>query len=606
MPEPDFSPENEQQYEELVVSIEASEGIFSLLIAACDDQGLRERIIQRYERELFPEVRGYRLRLNRGEPSLRRAIADWAEQQKGQRRVVLSVTGAEELLWMNLRSEDSGKPELDKFFGYLQWTREGVGQYPYPIVLWVTHRVLQNLSRKAPDFWSWRKGVFRFVSPLVAVPDRPERFVASRAPDEADDEFPLSVEELQELIATTEQQQGSEAPALATLYDRLAQAYRGRIYRGESTNLAKDQRRAIQYFNQAIALQTKLGLDAERLATLTRLGNFYESQSQFQQALDFHQQALELARKLGNSFSEALSLNGLGNTYFFLDQRPQAVDLYQQSLEVSRKLGFRTIEAASLNNLGRSYYSSNQYTRSIDFYRQSLEIIRGIGDRRAEAESLFSLGNAHCSSGQYTLAIDLHQQSLKIRREISDRRAEAESLNNLGITYSSLGQYTLALDLYQQSLEIRREIDDKSGEGGSLCNLGVAYNALGQYQQALELFQQAIRVLQSTGDQHFEANSWMGLGIVLAKLDQKFEAKSAYETARKMYEEMGLEQDAKKCSDAIYGLEQVVPVESFSTPRFERYQPKPPRWRRKLRAFSQRLWQHFQRVWRWLTRQQRG
>ena len=564
MPQPDFSTENEQQYEELVVSIEASEGIFSLLIAACDDQGLRERIIERYERELFPEVRGYRLRLNRGEPSLRQAIADWAEQQKGQRRVVLSVTGAEELLWMNLRSEDSGKPELDKFFGYLQWTREGVGQYPYPIVLWVTQRVLQNLSRKAPDFWSWRKGVFRFVSPLVAVPNRPEPFVASRAPDEADDEFPLSVEELQELIATTEQQQGTEAPALATLYDRLARAYWGKIYRGESTNLAKDQSRVIQYFNQAIALQTKLGLDAEKLEILIGLGNFYDSKSQFQQALEFHQQALELARKLGDQLREAASLNTLGVTYSSLGQYTQAIDLGQQSLKIAREIGDKQGEAACLDNLGIACRHLGQHTQAIKLHQKSLEIAREIGDKQGEAGSLNNLGNAYGLLGQYSRAINLHQQSLEIEREIGNRDGEANSLANIGSGYGLLGQYSRAIDLHQQSLEITREIGNKRGEAQSQFNLGKA----------------------------------------LAKLDQKFQAKSAYETARKLFGEMGLEQDVNRCSDAIYSLEQIIPVAPFSTPRVERYQPKPPRWQCKLRAFSQRLRQQFQQVWHWLTRQQ--
>ena len=521
MPQPDFSPENEQQYEELVVSIEASEGIFSLLIAACDDQGLRERIIERYERELFPEVRGYRLRLNRGEPSLRQAIADWAEQQQGQRRVVLSVTGAEELLWMNLRSEDSGKPELDKFFGYLQWTREGVGQYPYPIVLWVTHRVLQNLSRKAPDFWSWRKGVFRFASPLVAVLHCPEPFAASRPPESADDEFPLSVEDFQELVATIERYQGTEASLLATLYDRLAQAYERRISRGESTNLVKDQSRVVQYFNQAITLQIKLGLDAEKLETLIGLGNFHNSQSQFQQALDCHQQALELARKLGDRLREAWSLGNLGNAYCSSGQASRGIDLYQQSLEIDREIGDKQGEAASLGNLGNVYSSLDQYPRAIDLHQQSLEIDREIGDKQGEAASLLQPGQCLQISGAILTG---------------DRSASA-------------------------IVAIRQEIGDRSGEGGSLCNLGMAYNALGQYQQALEIFQQAIEVLQPTGNRHFEANSWLGLGLALAKQDRKLEAKSAFETAREIYEEIGLEQYVKKCSEAIYiySLERILP-----------------------------------------------
>lgn len=66
-----LTPENDRNYQELVVSIEASNGILSLLIAVCDDFPLRERIINEYERELQPQFRPYRLKLAPDEPSLR-------------------------------------------------------------------------------------------------------------------------------------------------------------------------------------------------------------------------------------------------------------------------------------------------------------------------------------------------------------------------------------------------------------------------------------------------------------------------------------------------------------------------------------------------------
>lgn len=95
---------NEDVLDRLLVSIEASEGVFSLLIAVCDDRTTRERIIQRYEQELAPEILSYRLTLNWQEPSLRAAIAEWIDTHPNEvqhnRRVVLSVTGADELLWV--------------------------------------------------------------------------------------------------------------------------------------------------------------------------------------------------------------------------------------------------------------------------------------------------------------------------------------------------------------------------------------------------------------------------------------------------------------------------------------------------------------------------
>ncbi|HLO50491.1 MAG TPA: tetratricopeptide repeat protein, partial [Kamptonema sp.] len=132
--------DNERSYRQLLVSIKASQGILSLLVAVCDDINFRESLIRRYEEELEKwNIRPYRLRLARGEPSLRSAIAKQVEkdeylQQKG--RSVLTVVGAEDL---SLLTRNSERSEQDKFFGYLQWTREGLRGFPFPIVLWITN-----------------------------------------------------------------------------------------------------------------------------------------------------------------------------------------------------------------------------------------------------------------------------------------------------------------------------------------------------------------------------------------------------------------------------------------------------------------------------------
>jgi hypothetical protein len=52
----DSETSNEDSYEDLLVAIEASEGILSLLIAVCDDSDRREEIIKRYETELEPDI----------------------------------------------------------------------------------------------------------------------------------------------------------------------------------------------------------------------------------------------------------------------------------------------------------------------------------------------------------------------------------------------------------------------------------------------------------------------------------------------------------------------------------------------------------------------
>lgn len=126
-----------------MVALEASQGILNLLIAVCDDRNLRETLIRQYENELKQQdFLTYRVRVRTPDPSLRYALAQLVEVKPDLQQgkpAVITVLGVDDLLSVKL---DSPKSEQDRFFGYLQWTREALRQFTFPIVLWVTEPVL--------------------------------------------------------------------------------------------------------------------------------------------------------------------------------------------------------------------------------------------------------------------------------------------------------------------------------------------------------------------------------------------------------------------------------------------------------------------------------
>jgi tetratricopeptide (TPR) repeat protein len=546
---------NELAYEKLVTAIEASRGTLALLIAVCDDPVFRDRIIQQYEQELKPDFETYRLRLAKAEPSLRATLGSWAEQQsQPPASAILTVTGAEDLLWLNIKDEDGSRTEVEKFFGYLQWGREGLREFPYPVVLWITPRISKQLSLKAPDFWSWRKGVFRFISDKVSEPSVPNHDRDVSLSFSESDPFLLPLEDLQELIAATEQREGTEAPLLGTLYGRLAQVYQRRIERGEAKKLQEERNFAIENYQKAIALQTKLRQDSALIQTLIDLGYFYLFQGMLRESVPMFQQSLQIAQTTGDRLGEANSLIGLGNAYQSLGQYPRAIEYYEQSLAMKREIGDRLEEASSLIGLGNAYQALGQYPRAIEYYEQSLAMKREIGDRNGEGNSLMGLGNAYQSLGQYPRAIEYHEQSLAIQREIGDRLGAANSFGNLGNAYQSSGQYPRAIEHYEQSLAIQREIGNRNGEAYSLNNLGNAYFSLGQYLQAIEYYEQSLAMSREMSDRKGAAASWFNLGAALSNLNRIPDAIGAHRNARQLYSDMELEAMVQNCDEALQRL----------------------------------------------------
>ena len=160
-------PENLDNYDDLIVSIEANRGQLNLLIAVCDNLEFRSTIIEQYEREIDSRIAKYRIKLSPQQPSLSLQINRLIEQNpelKTANNAVITVTGTEQFRYLFRRAENKQSPQ-EQLLGYFQWTREAFKDFPYSIVLWVTTYLQQEIDRKSPDFWSWRKGVFRFQCP---------------------------------------------------------------------------------------------------------------------------------------------------------------------------------------------------------------------------------------------------------------------------------------------------------------------------------------------------------------------------------------------------------------------------------------------------------
>jgi tetratricopeptide (TPR) repeat protein len=558
---------NELAYEKLVTVVEASKGTLALLIAVCDDSKLRDRIIQRYEQDLKPEFETYQLQLAKTEPSLRAALGAWAEQQSEPvPSTMFTVTGAESLLWFNLKDDDGSRTEVEKFFGYLQWGREGLREFPYPIVLWITSRILKNLSLKAPDFWSWRKGVLRFISDEVPEPSVLDNDYLTPLSFSESDSFLLPLEDLQKLIAKTEQREGIEAPLLGTLYSRLAQVYQRRIERGETRNLQEERDLAIESYQKAIALRKKLGQEITLVNTFNRLGDFYHSQGQFQDSLLMFKNALEIAHKIHDLEEEGASVSNLGYAYSSLGDYQQAINCYLQGLKIFAEIGHSQFQATTLNNLGVVYNNLGFYRKAIECYQEALSIRRKLRDIEGEGGSLCNLGLAYYNLKDYQKALDFYQEALKSLHKTSHFKFLAATLGNLGLVHFSMNQFEKAIELYQEALQIQLKIGDRDGEITSLENLGTAYQSSDKYQQAIEVYEKCLAIQHEIGDRSSEADSIMKLGNIYFSLCQYLRALEFYEKSLIIYREIGnlrdeadawfnvgsvLGRDAARISDAI-------------------------------------------------------
>ena len=431
---------NEQTYLSLLVSVEAGVGMLQIFIAVCDADRQRENIIANYEQELAPNYNIYRVYLDSQEPSLKQAIT---QQVTLTENAIAIVLGAETLGSFNQNES------LKKFFGYLQWTREALRELKMPIILWIPSRIYDQIPKQAPDFWSWRNGVFHFQPELSLVQGN---FSINQSLGNIKDNQEGSVfspEQLEASLAEAIQQWGADSSKTEVLYSQLGTLYAERVESAKSTNRQKELILAQEYLEKAIVLQTKFQ-KLEALATsLNNLAFLYKSQGKYSEAEPLLLDALEMRKQL------------------FTGDHPDV--------------------ASSLNNLAVLYDNQGRYSEADPLYLEALEMRRRLftSDHPDVATSLNNLAGLYDSQGKYNEAELLYLEALKMRRQLftGDHPDVASSLNNLAVLYDNQGKYNEAEPFYLEALAMCKRM-----LGANHTNTITVQNNLRRLQQQMTSF----------------------------------------------------------------------------------------------------------------------
>ena len=224
-----ISPHNQRELGKLILSIRANAERLDLFLAICDHPTLRDTLITQYEGALQGDgMATYRARLNPQEPSLKAALAalvPYNPPLQGAGRAVVTVLGGADLFGVRLSAD---KSEQEKFFFSLQWTREALREFRFPVVVWLSNPVATGVAQQAADFWSWRSGVFEFEpqpTPAFVPPELAQK-TSPPAATAAASETDLAAAQTRAALAQQIAALPPESPLLTTLYRDLGDAHR--------------------------------------------------------------------------------------------------------------------------------------------------------------------------------------------------------------------------------------------------------------------------------------------------------------------------------------------------------------------------------------------
>jgi len=213
----------------------------------------------------------------------------------------------------------------------------------------------------------------------------------------------------------------------------------------------KHFRESLNIFKRA---ENKIARLPAKSVALGNIGNIYHNLGKPDEALEYYQQALEINKKLGYEQEIAHNLSNIGTVYNELGKHEEALKFQEEALEINRKIEDEPGIANSLNNIGVVYNDSGKTKEALKFYQEALEINKKMGYEEGIANVINNIGLTYSKLREINLALNYYQEALKINRKIGYKEGIATNLGNIGLVYITLGQSKEALKYYQEALEV--------------------------------------------------------------------------------------------------------------------------------------------------------
>lgn len=350
---------------------------------------------------------------------------------------------------------------------------------PYPVLFCLPSYAINRIIQFAPDFWSWKSGLFKITS------------IQS-----SEDNASIRGLHATKLLGSLNQFERQEQ---IQLLERLAQEFSPL----EGHRSKDDLRVCAKALVQLGILHINFGEYPKGKDALNKAQQIFESPNWLPETRN------DLVLKI-------TLLNWLGIFKFGTGYVNEAEKLFQTSIEINNEINAFE-KAHSLGFMGQIKASQGEIDEAIALYRESLEICEQIGDCQGRAACLRQISDLKAQRGKLDAAIALSQESLSIYKQISHEQGKIIVLHQIANYKDAQGKKDAAMELYQESLGICEQMGYVQFKSANLQQIARLKADREEIEEAIALYQESLSISEQIGDAQGKAKSLWWLGHLAAQ-----------------------------------------------------------------------------------------
>jgi eukaryotic-like serine/threonine-protein kinase len=301
---------------------------------------------------------------------------------------------------------------------------------------------------------------------------------------------------------------------------------------GISYRLMNKLDEAVRNYQEAMAINQRLGLKRALASNLVEMAIVQNTQGKADKALSDYQQALQLQRAIGMKKEVGDTLIDMGVVYEAKGDYDKALQNYKESLQIQRDAGDENYQALCLNNIGGVYLGKGDTDNALTYLQQALQLREKLNNPASIAETLSALTQVYISTAQYEEALSTSMRALDLWRKANDVRGAADESHDIGLVFQHQGRFGAAVHAMQDAVDGYRKIGDRSGDMAGLLNdLADALVHSGRGPEAEPLLQEAESMIRDLKNQSMKAQLLVTQGDIRRYSGDSKSAQSLYRQA---------------------------------------------------------------------------
>jgi tetratricopeptide (TPR) repeat protein len=274
-------------------------------------------------------------------------------------------------------------------------------------------------------------------------------------------------------------------------------------YSGESE-------KAVQLYQEIIALRTQQGRYDKLTTAYTNLGSVYFEKGDNAQALVFYLKAYDNAEKLNQVSHQMTLLNNMGSAYKSSGLFDLAIEAFKKGLKLNKEINDESQDAFFYVNLATVYEQMNLYQESVNYSKQAYDIFKRDNSIRQLSTTVNVLSLASRHLNDYKSTARYLQEMKKIADELKENKYYVLYYQSNANFLNDIHKYSEALQEANRAIAFGDSIDDRAAHGTSfLVKADILVN-MKDYSRAIQNYDRSINLIKDNSDKHNLAYAYKG------------------------------------------------------------------------------------------------